>query len=330
MDTARRRAYRPRRPRPGRMRPTGDVPGEGGPARPPAAQQAVELRAKRPPQLSRASAPVKPRAATGARRANTVVPPRAPDPDDLFLEDEADAEDDIADFVAGIPGRLPLRGPSLTATSSCATSAGFVTLILLAIVAVVVGSWLTFGSGQRPVGAALHQRQPGDLRGAGQGSRRSGQLRGSRRPTTSRRWRCAARSLTAGDRTTAVNAANAYIRAGNLRPRGGGAGISHRHRPQRPRALQHAQAALSRRGLASAERDPAFAAGRAEHGRRQPCPVAPACRTPPFSHRETGVFAPKCQDTPFFCNITVFCCIFAQFAKILPAPLTNHPRRGIL
>ncbi len=83
------------------MRPTGDVPGEGGPARPPAAQQAVELRAKRPPQLSRASAPVKPRAATGARRANTVVPPRAPDPDDLFLEDEADAEDDIADFVAG-------------------------------------------------------------------------------------------------------------------------------------------------------------------------------------------------------------------------------------
>ena len=64
----------------------------------------VELRGKRPPQLSRASAPVKPRAATGARRVNTVVPPRAPDPDDLFLEDEADAEDDIADFVQRISG----------------------------------------------------------------------------------------------------------------------------------------------------------------------------------------------------------------------------------
>ncbi len=72
--------------------PEEDAPDEAeDPLARPLLREPVELRAKHPPRLSRQSAPVKPHAATGARRVNTVVPPRTPDPDDLFLEDEADA-----------------------------------------------------------------------------------------------------------------------------------------------------------------------------------------------------------------------------------------------
>ena len=60
----------------------------------------VELRVKHPPRLARTDAPVAPRAAAGLRRANTVVPPRQIDPDNMFFEDEDEAEDDLADFVS--------------------------------------------------------------------------------------------------------------------------------------------------------------------------------------------------------------------------------------
>ena len=198
---------------PGEDAPDGDVPGEEDPLARPLLNRPVELRAKRPPQLSRASAPVKPRAATGARRANTVVPPRAPDPDDLFLEDEADAEDDIADFVQEYLDDYRYEDRP-HGNFFVRHIRGFVTLILLAIVAVVVGSWLTFGSGQRLLGQLYISGNPatyvelgkeadeaGNYEEAGAYYLKALEVRGE--------------ELDGSDRTTAVNAANAYIRAGN-------------------------------------------------------------------------------------------------------------------
>ncbi len=91
---------------------------------------------------------------------------------------------------------------------------GFVTLILLAIVAVVVGSWLTFGSGQRLLGQLYISGNPatyvelgkeadeaGNYEEAGAYYLKALEVRGE--------------ELDGSDRTTAVNAANAYIRAGN-------------------------------------------------------------------------------------------------------------------
>ena len=51
---------------------------------------------------------------------------------------------------------------------------------------------------------------------------------------------------------------------------------------------------------------------------------------PPFPSREAGAFAQKARFSRAFCKFKDFCCIFAQFAKILPRPLTNTFRRGIL
>ena len=168
----------------------------------------VELRGKRPPQLSRASAPVKPRAATGARRVNTVVPPRAPDPDDLFLEDEADAEDDIADFVQEYLDDYRYedrpRGNFFVRHIR-----GFVCLILLVIFALGVGSWLMFGSGQRTLGQLYISRNPDTYVELGQEADAAGNYE------EAGAYYLKALELDPTDRTTAINAANAYIRAGN-------------------------------------------------------------------------------------------------------------------
>ena len=168
----------------------------------------VELRAKHPPQLSRQAAPVKPRAATGARPVNTVVPPRAPDPDDLFLEDEADAEDDIADFVNEYlddyryeerpHGNFFMRHIR-----------GFVTLILLVIFALVVGYWLLFGSGQRVLGQLYISGNPETYVELGQEADAAGSYE------EAGAYYLKALELAPTDRVTAINAANAYIRAEN-------------------------------------------------------------------------------------------------------------------
>ena len=173
----------------------------------------MELRAKHPPRLSRQSAPVKPHAATGARRVNTVVPPRTPDPDDLFLEDEADAEDDIADFVDEYLSdyRYEERPGGNFFVRHIR---GFVTLILLLVFALGIYFWLAFGSGQRLMGQLYISGNPatyvelgkeaetaGDYAEAGDYFLKALEVRGA--------------ELDSSDRDTAVNAANAYIRAEN-------------------------------------------------------------------------------------------------------------------
>ena len=201
---------------------------------------------------------------------------------------------------------------------------GFVCLILLVIFALVVGYWLMFGSGQRVLGQLYISRNPDTYVELGQEADAAGNYE------EAGAYYLKALELDPTDRTTAINAANAYIRAGNS----GRAATALEYLiaidPNDPAPYNDAQAALSGRGLAPAARHPAFAAGRAKHGRRQSRLNSASCRMPPFPRREAGVFAPKRQNTPFFCNITIFCCIFAQFAKILPTPLTNPFRRGIL
>ena len=135
----------------------------------------MELRAKHPPQLSRQSAPVKPRAATGARRVNTVVPPRAPDPDDLFLEDEADAEDDIADFVHEYLDDYRYEDRP-HGNFFVRHIRGFVTLILLHLRA---GGRLlaAFGSGQRLLGQLYISGNPATYVELGKEADDGGRLR---------------------------------------------------------------------------------------------------------------------------------------------------------
>ncbi len=194
--------------------PEEDARGEAeDPLARPLLREPVELRAKRPPRLSRQSAPVKPHAATGARRVNTVVPPRTPDPDDLFLEDEADAEDDIADFVDEYLSdyRYEERPGGNFFVRHIR---GFVTLILLLVFALGIYFWLAFGSGQRLMGQLYISGNPatyvelgkeaeaaGDYAEAGDYFLKALEVRGA--------------ELDSSDRDTAVNAANAYIRAEN-------------------------------------------------------------------------------------------------------------------
>lgn len=194
--------------------PEEDARGEAeDPLARPLLREPVELRAKRPPRLSRQSAPVKPHAATGARRVNTVVPPRTPDPDDLFLEDEADAEDDIADFVDEYLNdyRYEERPGGNFFVRHIR---GFVTLILLLVFALGIYFWLAFGSGQRLMGQLYISGNPatyvelgkeaetaGDYAEAGDYFLKALEVRGA--------------ELDSSDRDTAVNAANAYIRAEN-------------------------------------------------------------------------------------------------------------------
>ena len=194
--------------------PEEDAPGEAAdPLARPLLTEPVELRAKHPPRLSRQSAPVKPHAATGARRVNTVVPPRTPDPDDLFLEDEADAEDDIADFVDEYLSdyRYEERPGGNFFVRHIR---GFVTLILLLVFALGIYFWLAFGSGQRLMGQLYISGNPatyvelgkeaeaaGDYAEAGDYFLKALEVRGA--------------ELDSSDRDTAVNAANAYIRAEN-------------------------------------------------------------------------------------------------------------------
>ena len=194
--------------------PEEDAPdGAEDPLARPLLREPVELRAKHPPRLSRQSAPVKPHAATGARRVNTVVPPRTPDPDDLFLEDEADAEDDIADFVDEYLSdyRYEERPGGNFFVRHIR---GFVTLILLLVFALGIYFWLAFGSGQRLMGQLYISGNPatyvelgkeaetaGDYAEAGDYFLKALEVRGA--------------ELDSSDRDTAVNAANAYIRAEN-------------------------------------------------------------------------------------------------------------------
>ena len=194
--------------------PEEDAPGEAeDPLARPLLREPVELRAKHPPRLSRQSAPVKPHAATGARRVNTVVPPRTPDPDDLFLEDEADAEDDIADFVDEYLSDYRYKerpGGNFFVRHI----RGFVTLILLLVFALGIYFWLAFGNGQRLMGQLYISGNPatyvelgkeaetaGDYAEAGGYFLKALEVRGA--------------ELDSSDRDTAVNAANAYIRAEN-------------------------------------------------------------------------------------------------------------------
>ena len=166
----------------------------------------VELRVKHPPRLSRTSAPVKPRAATGARRVNTVVPQRELDPDNLFLEDEA--EDDLADFVSEYFDDYRYEEPTKQ-NFFLRHIRGVVCLTLLAIVTLIVGYWLLYGSGQRVLGQLYISSDPATYITLGD------EANEAQNYETAGAYYLKALSLDPTDRNCAINAANAYIRAGN-------------------------------------------------------------------------------------------------------------------
>ena len=166
----------------------------------------VELRVKHPPRLSRTSAPVKPRAATGARRVYTVVPQRELDPDNLFLEDEA--EDDLADFVSEYFDDYRYEEPTKQ-NFFLRHIRGVVCLTLLAIVTLIVGYWLLYGSGQRVLGQLYISSDPATYITLGD------EANEAQNYETAGAYYLKALSLDPTDRNCAINAANAYIRAGN-------------------------------------------------------------------------------------------------------------------
>ena len=166
----------------------------------------VELRVKHPPRLSRTSAPVKPRAATGARRVYTVVPQRELDPDNLFLEDEA--EDDLADFVSEYFDDYRYEEPTKQ-NFFLRHIRGVVCLTLLAIVTLIVGYWLLYGSGQRVLGKLYISSDPATYITLGD------EANEAQNYETAGAYYLKALSLDPTDRNCAINAANAYIRAGN-------------------------------------------------------------------------------------------------------------------
>ena len=124
------------------------------------------------------------------------------------MEDEADAEDDIADFVQEYLDDYRYedrpRGNFFVRHIR-----GFVCLILLVIFALGVGSWLMFGSGQRTLGQLYISRNPDTYVELGQEADAAGNYE------EAGAYYLKALELDPTDRTTAINAANAYIRAGN-------------------------------------------------------------------------------------------------------------------
>ena len=168
----------------------------------------VELRVKHPPRLARTDAPVAPRAAAGLRRANTVVPPRQIDPDNMFFEDEDEAEDDLADFVSEYFDDYRYEEPEKQ-NFFLRHIRGVVCLTLLAIVTLIVGYWLLYGSGQRVLGQLYISSDPQTYIELGDEANAAGGYE------TAGAYYLKALSLDPTDRNCAINAANAYIRAGN-------------------------------------------------------------------------------------------------------------------
>ena len=132
------------------------------------------------------------------------------------------------------------------------------------------------------------------------------------------------------DRVTAINAANAYIRAENAGRAAEALEYLIAIDPSDPAPYNTLKQLYPDAALAPAARHPAFAAGRAEHGRR-PASLSRSVQDAPVSQPGSGGLSRKrARFSRAFCKFKDFCCIFAQFAKILPRPLTNTFRRGIL
>lgn len=200
-------------PEPLEEQPAADIPEEEqeafeDPLAKPLLDKPVQLRAKHPPQLTRNSAPVRPRAASGPARANTATPVRLPDMDDMFMEDETDAEDDIADFVREYFDDYSYEEPA-HGNFFVRHIRGFVALTLLALTVIIVGYWLLFGSGQRVLGQLYLSGDPQIYRTLGS------EAEAVQDYETAGSYYLKALELEPTDRDTAIYAANAYIRAGN-------------------------------------------------------------------------------------------------------------------
>ena len=112
----------------------------------------VQLKGTRPPQLRRTDTPVRLTNAQNRRPINTAIPKHGDETDDLFLdsegfeedyEEEYDLEDDSGGYLYEEPERKGFFYRHIR---------GIVTLTLLALTVIIVGGWLTFGSGQRLLG----------------------------------------------------------------------------------------------------------------------------------------------------------------------------------
>lgn len=168
----------------------------------------VELRAKRPPTLTRASAPVRPRAASGPARANTATPPRIDAPEDLFMEDEVDAEDELADFVREYFDDYQYEEPA-HGNFFLRHIRGFVGLTLLLLTVIIVGYWLLYGPGQRVLGQLYISSDPDTYIELGAEADAAADYE------TAGAYYLKALELDPDNRNCAISAANAYIRAGN-------------------------------------------------------------------------------------------------------------------
>ena len=198
--------------------PAADIPGEDAaeegddapesPLSKPLLDKPVELRAKRPPTLTRASAPVRPRAASGPARANTATPPRIDAPEDLFMEDDVDAEDELANFVREYFDDYQYEEPA-HGNFFLRHIRGFVGLTLLLLTVIIVGYWLLYGPGQRVLGQLYISSDPDTYIELGAEADAAADYE------TAGAYYLKALELDPDNRTCAISAANAYIRAGN-------------------------------------------------------------------------------------------------------------------
>lgn len=164
----------------------------------------VHLQGRRP-QLTRDQEPVRPRAASGTRKVNTVVPTREIDAHDIFLEDE----DELADFVGEyFDEDIDFEEPSRQ-NFFLRHVRGLVALGLLLITVLCVGYWLMYGSGQRVLGQLYISTNPHTYVSLGDEANEQADYR------EAGAYYLKALELAPDNRDWAVKAANAYILAGD-------------------------------------------------------------------------------------------------------------------
>ena len=122
------------------------------------------------------------------------------------MEDEA--EDDLADFVSEYFDDYRYEEPTKQ-NFFLRHIRGVVCLTLLAIVTLIVGYWLLYGSGQRVLGQLYISSDPATYITLGD------EANEAQNYETAGAYYLKALSLDPTDRNCAINAANAYIRAGN-------------------------------------------------------------------------------------------------------------------
>ena len=169
----------------------------------------VQLKGTRPPQLRRTDTPVRLTNAKNRRPINTTIPKHGDETDDLFLdsegfeedyEEEYDREEDSGRYLYEEPERKGFFYRHIR---------GIVTLTLLALTFIIVGGWLTFGSGQRLLGQLYLSSNPNTYIALGTEAETQGDYE-----QAGAYFMKALKISPAVD--TAIYASNAYVQADNI------------------------------------------------------------------------------------------------------------------